>query len=151
MEESNSGISPTMLGLFGLAGLGVVYVLARGNNGYGNYGCGCGCSCGCMPSPYEVGKNTGETLAGIACNASAINRVECAVNQLRQNDYNQLLQQIGTSQTINAINYAQNDTNSGLASISTNVGRLNDTVNSALGNRFVYAKNICSPVTSAIV
>lgn len=147
MEESNSGISPTMLGLFGLAGLGVVYVLAKGNNGYGYNACGCGC----MPSPYEVGKNTGETLAGIACNAAAINRVECAVNQLRQNDYNQLLQQIGTSQTINAISYAQNDTNSGLASISTNVGRLNDTVNSALGNRFVYAKNICSPCCSALV
>lgn len=52
MEENNSGLSTTTLGLLGLGGLGVIYVLARG--GWGNNWNNGPFVGGCAPDPYTV-------------------------------------------------------------------------------------------------
>lgn len=129
------------IGVAALFGVGLLWAANRGGYGYGYHGCGCHSPV----DPYLLGENNGQVKAGIACNANAIARVENALSQMQQTAAIGSIVHNGSCQTINAINSAQNDTNAGLASISTNVGRLSDTVNRALGNCFVWSRDICNP------
>lgn len=125
------------IGVAALFGVGLLWAANRNNFG--------GCGYHGSVDPYLLGENNGQVKAGIACNANAIARVENALSQMQQTAAISSVVHNGACQTINAINAAQNDTNSGLASISTNVGRLSDTVNRSLGNCFVWSRDICNP------
>lgn len=134
--NEHSGISAGTavgIGIAAIFGVGLLWA----SNRNANYGYNHGGACGCV-DPYLLGENNGQVKAGIACNANSIARLENTLSQMQQN-------MMFASVVDGAANRIQMDTNAGMASISTNVGRLNDTVNSALGNRFVWSRDVCNP------
>lgn len=123
------------IGVAAIFGVGLLWASNRNGYGYGyNHG---GCGCGGV-DPYLLGENNGQVKAGIACNANAIARLESTLSQMQQTS-------AVACAVNNAVDRAQMDTNAGMASISTNLGRLSDTVNRAFGNSFVWSRDVCNP------
>lgn len=97
---------------------------------------------------YASAKSQGLQEAGIACNSAGISDIKCQLNQM------QLLENIkcavanGTSNVINAGNVNQQKTDAGLAVIANAVGQQGALLNRALGNCFVYSKDICPTTTT---
>ena len=97
---------------------------------------------------WMAAENQGAMKAGIACNAGGIADIKCQLNQM------QLLSNIkseianSTCAGINAQNINQQKTDAGLAVIANAVGQQGALLNRALGNCFVYSKDICPSTTT---
>lgn len=142
VRESGMGLGAgalALLGVAGLAGLGFTYALSRNNWGGGN--------CCCI-DPYLIGENNGQVKAGIACNAAGISRLECAVNQLQNNQLLGAMTAAGVQSVINSQNVNQQKTDAGLAVIANQIGQTNAVINRAMGNCFVWSKDLCPTTTT---
>ena len=97
---------------------------------------------------YMSAKSQGAMEAGIACNAGGIADIKCQLNQM--NLLNNLKSEIANSTCagINAQNVNQQKTDAGLAVIANAVGQQGALLNRALGNCFVYSKDICPSTTT---
>ena len=97
---------------------------------------------------YMSAKSQGAMEAGIACNAGGIADIKCQLNQM--NLLNNLKSEIANSTCagINAQNVNQQKTGAGLAVIANAVGQQGALLNRALGNCYVYSKDICPSTTT---
>ena len=97
---------------------------------------------------YMSAKSQGMIEAGIACNNSQIADVKCQLNQM--NMLSNIKSEIANSTCagINAQNINQQKTDAGLAVIANAVGQQGALLNRALGNCFVYSKDICPATTT---
>lgn len=97
---------------------------------------------------YMSAKSQGLMEAGIACNASGIADIKCQLNQI--NMLSNIKSEIANSTCagINAQNVNQQKTDAGLAVIANAVGQQGALLNRALGNCFVYSKDICPATTT---
>lgn len=137
--NEHSGISASTavgIGIAAVFGVGLLWASNRNAN------CGCNHGGAYGLDPYLIGENNGQVKAGIACNSNAIARIENTLSQMQQNA-------MFASVVDNAANRTQMDTNAGMASISTSLGRLSDTVNRAYGNCFVWSRDVCNPCNSS--
>lgn len=97
---------------------------------------------------YMSAKSQGAMEAGIACNAGGIADIKCQLNQM--NLLNNIKSEIANSTCagINAQNVNQQKTDAGLAVIANAVGQQGALLNRALGNCYVYSKDICPSTTT---
>lgn len=97
---------------------------------------------------YMSAKSQGMIEAGVAFNNSQIADVKCQLNQM--NMLSNIKSEIANSTCagINAQNVNQQKTDAGLAVIANAVGQQGALLNRALGNCFVYSKDICPATTT---
>lgn len=97
---------------------------------------------------YMAAKSQGLQEAGIACNSAGIARVENTLSQLQQNQLLGAMTAAGVQSVINSQNVNQQKTDTGLAVIANQIGQTNAVLNKALGNCFVWSKDICPSTTT---
>ena len=97
---------------------------------------------------YMSAKSQGAMEAGIACNAGGIADIKCQLNQMSL--LNNIKSEIANSTCagINAQTVNQQKTDAGLAVIANAVGQQGALLNRALGNCYVYSKDICPSTTT---
>ncbi len=97
---------------------------------------------------YMAAKSQGLQEAGIACNTAGINEIKCQLSQMQQNQFYAATTAAATAAVINSQNVNQQKTDAGLAVLANQNAVINSTINSALGNRFVWCKPICETTTT---
>lgn len=142
MEENNSGLSTTTLGLLGLGGLGVMYVLARG--GWGNNCNNSSFVCGCAPDPYTVGLQQGQTNGSLNCLLAGQNRLESEINSIKNQQYNTVVANNIATQINGAVNQASAELGAAVSLLGTRETAIQNSLDKITGPCAVYSVPLCN-------
>lgn len=142
MEENNSGLSTTTLGLLGLGGLGVMYVLARG--GWGNNWNNGPFVGGCAPDPYTVGLQQGQTNGSLNCLIAGQNRLESEINGIKNQQYNTAVANNIATQITGAVNQASAELGAAVSLLGTRETAIQNSIDKITSHCGVYSIPLCS-------
>lgn len=147
--EENSGLSTTTLGLLGLGGLGVIYVLARGgwNNNWNN-GPFVG---GCAPDPYTVGLQQGQTNGSLNCLIAGQNRLESEINGIKNQQYNTVVANNIATQLTGAVNQSSAELGAAVSLLGTKETAIQSSIDRITGPCSVFSVPLCRTCTCSAI
>lgn len=149
MEENNSGLSTTTLGLLGLGGLGVMYVLARG--GWGNNWNNGPFVGGCAPDPYTVGLQQGQTNGSLNCLIAGQNRLESEINGIKNQQYNTAVANNIATQINGAINQSSAELGAAVSLLGTRETAIQNSLDRITGPCSVFSVPLCRTCTCSAI